>query len=160
MLSQRSLSGSLIVFSLLLVALNFLLSTTMSADPSTQQQEQGIPAVDPASAAQDQYGKMAQGAGVGAGSGAAFGGALRRWPCDRLWDKAACLSCCLAVLLLQELLVPLEVLQAPSLGLLSVAWLAAWQVRGWLPCIPCFAVTQLHLASHLLLPPCYLLQVA
>lgn len=34
----------------------------------------GIPAInDPAAAAQDQYGKMAQGAGVGAGSGAALG---------------------------------------------------------------------------------------
>jgi len=46
---------------------------TMSERTSADAQ-QGIPAItDPAAVDQDQYGKMAQGAGVGAGSGAALG---------------------------------------------------------------------------------------
>jgi hypothetical protein len=41
---------------------------------SSEDAQQGIPAIpDPAALDQDQYGKLAQGASVGAGSGAAFG---------------------------------------------------------------------------------------
>ena len=41
---------------------------------TSEDAQQGIPAIpDPAALDQDQYGKLAQGASVGAGSGAAFG---------------------------------------------------------------------------------------
>lgn len=55
----------------LLGGLNSMSDPRVSADA-----QQGIPAInDPAAVAQDQYSKMGQGATVGAGSGAALGGA-------------------------------------------------------------------------------------
>jgi hypothetical protein len=60
-----------VIVLLLLQALSSMSDTRVSEDA-----QQGIPAInDPAAVAQDQYSKMGQGAAVGAGSGAALGGA-------------------------------------------------------------------------------------
>jgi hypothetical protein len=59
---------------LLILTAHLLPATTMSDQRTSADARQGIPAItDPAAVDQDQYGKMAQGASLGAGSGAALG---------------------------------------------------------------------------------------
>lgn len=65
--------STLTIAAVVVVIAIFVGFRTMSERTSADAQ-QGIPAItDPAAVDQDQYGKMAQGAGVGAGSGAALG---------------------------------------------------------------------------------------
>lgn len=69
---------------------------SMSDSRTSQDAQQGIPAInDPAAVDQDQYGKMAQGAGVGAGSGAALGGAAtsERFTCIASATACDWISC-------------------------------------------------------------------
>jgi N-acetylmuramic acid 6-phosphate (MurNAc-6-P) etherase len=63
---------------------------SMSDTRVSEDVQQGIPAInDPAAVAQDQYSKMGQGAAVGAGSGAALGGAPCRL-CSRPGPMVPC----------------------------------------------------------------------
>jgi hypothetical protein len=67
-------SFRMLIVLLLILTAQLVPAATMSDQRTSADAQQGIPAItDPAAVDQDQYGKMAQGASLGAGSGAALG---------------------------------------------------------------------------------------